>query len=619
MAIEETLKEAVQHHTAGRLAEAHDLYQEILGSVPEHPDALHLLGVIASQSGDHEAAITLIGRAVGHKPDFAAAHNNLGAAFQDLGRIDDAIASYRQAIVCKPDFAEAHNNLGHELTASGHFEDAVASCRTALACKPDYADAHNNLGAALLELGRLDDAISHFQAAIAVRPDFAEAHLNLGIADKQLGLLDAAIASFRRALKLRPGYGVAERYLTYALLNVPGLPPQYLFEEHLRLTRNHVPDDTTPPPANDADPERRLRIGYLSSDFRNHPVGHNMLGLMHAHDRDRFEIFCYGDVPSPDAMTAQLRGLADHWRDIVRKPDSAVADMARADGIDILVSLAGRFDRNRPQVCARRVAPVQVSLFDGATSGLREMDYWITDDFLNPADTAEIFTEHLCHLPVLYQHPEIADSPPLGPPPAERNGFISFGSFNNPAKINPDVIALWAKVLQSVAGSRLLLKSRELYDQPSLRRRMLDGFAAAGIAEDRLTLLASHDTLSEHLKHYDDVDIALDPFPFTGATTTFEALWMGVPVITLTGDTFIQRMSGSILRHLGLVDLIVETPDAYVARATALAADLPRLKNLRAGLRDRIIASPLSDAPAYARSIEAAYRDMWRTWCAGKA
>ncbi len=401
-------------------------------------------------------------------------------------------------------------------------------------------------------------------------------------------------------------------------LNVPGLTPEELFTEHLRFSEKHSQGVARPAEdlTNDPTPDRRLRVGYLSSDFRNHPTGLVLLPLLSSHDRVKFEVFCYADVPRPDAMTERFRSTVDHWHTIVGKPDSEVAGMVRADAIDVLVCLAGRFDSNRPLICAHRAAPVQVSFHDWATSGLEEMDYWLTDGFLHPLDTKEMFTEELYRLPVFYQWPLFEEAPPVETLPADQAGFVTFGSFNNPAKVNEEVISLWGGVLKSVPGSRLVLKYKTWYGQASLQDRVLERFRGQGIEPDCVVFEASSDTFAEHLGRYDEVDIALDPFPFNGATTTFQALWMGVPVVSLAGETFISRAAGSILHHAGLGDLTVDTPEAYVACVRDLAGDLERLRTLRANLRERMATSPICNAPAHTRSVETAYRDMWRKWCA---
>ncbi len=616
----------------GKVDEAVASYHKALAIDPDYAKAHNNLGNALKELGRLDEAVSCYHKALAIKPDYPDAHNNLGVALQDLGKLDEAVASYCKALSIKPDYAEAHNNLGNALKKLGRPDKAVASYHKALTIEPNYAEAHSNLGVALQALGKLDEAVASYHKALTIKPDYAEAHSNLGVALKALGRLDEAIASYRKAVAINPSSPIPGKSLLFALLNVPGLTPKDLFAEHLRFAKTYARGIVRPTEdlTNDPDPDRRLRIGYLSSDFRNHSVGTNMLPLLSSHDRAKFEISCYSDVPRrakfeiscyadvprPDVITERFQSCVDHWRTIVGKSDSEVARMVRADAIDVLVCLAGRFDSNRPLVCTHRAAPVQVSLFDGATSGLVEMDYWLTDDFLHPPDTKEMFTEELYRLPVLYQYPPIEDAPPAGPLPAEQAGYITFSSFNNPAKVNEEVIRLWAKVLKSVPGSGLLLRYKNWYGQSSLQERLIERFAASGVGHDRVMFAASADTSAEHLGRYGDVDIALDTFPFNGATTTFQALWMGVPVVSLVGETFIGRMSGSILHPVGLGDLAVDTPEAYVASARDLAGDLVRLRTLKVDLRERMAASNLCDAAAYARSVEDAYRQMWRKWCA---
>ncbi|MBT7943119.1 MAG: tetratricopeptide repeat protein [Alphaproteobacteria bacterium] len=583
--IQKTLYLGVQHQNAGDLAKAEHLYRQVLETTPDEPTALHLLGVLAFQTGRGEKATQLFTRAIAVQPDNAETHSNLGVALQRMGKLEDAVASFRTATTLQPEYVEAHSNLSAALQDLGKMEDAAISARTALTLAPDHADAHNNLGLALQDLGLLDDAA----------------------------------ASYRRAIATLPGYADAGRNLLYVLLNIPGLSCEDLFAEHLRFADNHVPAiaQSLEKFSNTPDTGRRLRVGYLSSDFRNHPVGGNVLPLLSCHDKTEVEVFCYANLARSDSMTERFKSCTEHWRPVAGKSDANIANIIRADEIDILVTLAGRFDGNRPLVAAHRTAPVQVSFHDGATSGLSEMDYWLSDDFLHPPGTAEKFTEDLYRLPVFYQYLPMDSAPPVAPLSFEEAGYITFGSFNNPAKINDVVIDLWSRVLKAVDGSRLLLKFKNLYDQPSLQTRLLERFAACGISQDRIAFETLPDTFTEHLARYGDVDIALDPFPFNGATTTFQALWMGVPVVSLKGETFIQRAAGSMLHHVGLSELAVDTPDAYVACAKELADNPDRLKTLRADLRQRVAASPLCNAPAYARNVEAAYREMWRKWCGG--
>ena len=617
LTLQQALDLAVQHHTAGDLSKAEGIYQQILETDPDYPDALHLLGVVSHQKGEDDRAVDLITKALAIQPDFAEAHSNLGLTLKELGRLDEAVISYHKAIDIKPDYAEAHFNLGNAFEGLGRLNEAVASYHQALDINPDYAKALNNLGNVRYELGDFDEAMTSYRKAISIRPDFSEVYSNLGLVFQGLGKLDKAVANFREALSFKPNHTQAGRNLLFAILYVPGLSPDELFTEHLRFSENHA--SGIPQPAedfiNNPNPDRRLRVGYLSSDFRDHPVGCNILPLLTSHDRVKFKVYCYANVRRPDAITEKFRTCVDHWYSIVGKSDTEVARMVRDDKIDVLVCLAGRFDNNRPLVCAHRAAPVQVSYHDGATSGLQEMDYWLTDNFLHPPDTKEMFTEELHRLPVFYQYPPVEEAPPISALPAEKVGVITFGSFNNPAKVNDEVIGLWAEVLKSVPGSQLLLKYKNWYAQASLRGSVVERFAACEIGQDRIIFAVNLDTIKEHLGRYGEVDIALDPFPFNGTATTFEALWMGVPVVSLAGKTFMSRATGSILNSGGLGELVVDTPEAYVTCARDLAGDLARLGTYRTILRERIATSPLCDSPTYASTVETAYRDMWRKWC----
>ena len=581
--VEQSLSLAIQHHNAGDLSKAEGIYQKILQADPNQPVALHLLGVIAHQVGKNDIAVDLIGKALAINSDYAEAHNNLGLALKGLGKLDDA----------------------------------VSSCRKAVVIKPDYADAHYNLGNAFLEQRKLGDAVASYHKALAIRPELTEAHTNLGNAFKELGRFDDAFASYHKALAIKPDFTEAGRNFLAALLYVPGVSHEELFDEHLKFAERQTSSITRIADKFENDPieDRRLRIGYVSSDLKNHPVGDHMHPLIANHDHEAFEIFCYADVAHPDEMTEWFQSSVQHWRSINRMSDEDVARMVRADKIDVLVILAGRFDSNRPLVSAYRAAPVQVNHLDVATSGLQEMDYFLTDDYLNPPETEQKFTEEIYRLPCFFQGAPIEASPPVGPLPADRAGRITFSSFNNPAKVSGEVLNLWARVLEAVPGSRLMLKYHRIYFVASLRNRILCEFEAAGISEDRILFPEPCDTKYEHLLSYGEIDIALDPFPFNGGTTTIQALSMGVPVIALIGNSNVSRNSATILRHAGLAKLVAATPDEYVACACDLAGDLARLRSLRQTLREQLTTSPMYDAPVYAQSVEKAYRDMWGRWC----
>jgi protein O-GlcNAc transferase len=509
--------------------------------------------------------------------------------------------------------AVAHHRAGR-LAAAREFYRAI------LEVQPKNFNALHLLGALSRRQGDAAAAVRLITEALAIDGSFAPAYANLSGALLDHGRIDEAVKAGRTALTLNPGELEAGRSLLRCLLYLPGLDPEQRLAAHRDFAARHQPppERALPPPANDRTPERRLRVGLLSSDLWSHPVGRNLLPLLRHRDRAASELIAYAEFEKPDAVHAEIRELCDGWRSTADLDDRAVAELIRRDGIDILVVLAARFDQNRPLVACYRPAPVQVSMFDGATTALRGIDYWITDPVLTPPGTTERFVETLAALPVLLAYQGLDEAPPVSALPAATAAAaaVTFGSFNNPTKISDVAIALWARVLRATPGSRLLLKYRASYGDPELCGRLRVAFGAEGVDPTRLRFLSLDEDRSTHLTAYGAVDIALDTTPFSGATTTFEALWMGVPTITLAGDTMISRMSASHLTAVGLSELIAPSADAFVERAVALAGDPARLARLRADLRDLVARSPLCDGPAYARSVESLWRLLWRRWCA---
>ncbi|MEO5373464.1 MAG: tetratricopeptide repeat protein [Alphaproteobacteria bacterium] len=598
----------------GRLVDAEASLRRALALKPDYAEAHNTLGVTLKGLGRSEDALASLRRAVALRPEYAEAQGNLAAMLADQGRLDDAEAGYRRVLALRPDHAEAHNNLGVILKDLGRPEEAVASLRRAVALKPDYAEAHGNLAVALVDLGRLDEAEATYRRALAINPEYAEAHSNLGNALFAQGRIDEAITHLEQAVEGRPDLADAHRNLLSMLLYHPSLDQETIFAAHRRFetlhARPHYP--SIQPHRNGRDPKRRLRIGYLSADFRAHSVARNLLPILRNHDRARFELYCYAEVFRPDDVTAAFQSLADRWRVTVGQSDQQVAAQIREDGIDILVCLAARFEKNRPLVCAWRPAPIQISYHDVATSGLEVMDYIISDRVLTPRNSSERFAERPLCLPGFY----IGEIPPGIPPVRRRNGPIVFGCLNNPAKITVNVISLWANILNDNPNSTLLLKYRNWYDGTALRDRVIAEFARSGIDASRLNFSSAVDILDKHLDIYNEIDIALDPFPFSGSTTTFEALIMGVPVITMPGENMVSRWTAAMLTSLGLTDLIADTPWDYLDRAGRLAEDADRRSDLRITLRNRVARSSLCDHVGKTRHIERLYRATWRRWCA---
>jgi predicted O-linked N-acetylglucosamine transferase (SPINDLY family) len=682
------LKEAVQHHRAGRLSQAERIYDKILGEQPNHADALNLLGLVAHQTGRHERAVDLIAKAVriapnnanysrnlgaAHKalgelpeailcfrraleidpnhaevlyylgaalqergradeaiacfrrsldinPNAAVVHHDLGTALKGQGKLDETIGCFRRALKIDPTSASTYYNLGNAYKHRGRLDEAVASYRRALKIDPNFGQARNNLGTALHEQGKPDEAIACFRRALEINPDHAGAHNNLGILLKEQGKREEAIAHYRRALEINPDYALAYSNLLFCLHYAPGLAVEELFAEHRRWNARFAAPlaGEISPHANIPDPDRPIRVGFVSSNFRRHPVGYMTTPALEARDGAAWELTIYSGTERSDDLTARIRAAAGVWREIGGMTDEAVANLVRDDGIDILVDLAGHADGNRLLVFARKPAPVQVKWVGGQfnTTGMDAMDYFLSDAIETPEGAEKWFTEEVVRLPdgyVCYATPEYA--PEVGPLPALTKGYVTFGCFNNLAKVNDGVIALWARLLHRLPGARLILKTRTLGD-PEVRDRYTAMFEGHGIERARVDLLPASPH-AELMAKYNEIDIALDPFPYSGGLTTCEAMWMGVPVVALAGETFAGRHAASHLHNAGLSDWVVEGPEDYVTVAERWSRDLAALAELRAGLRQRMAASPLCDGPRFARNLEAAFRAMWRRWCEG--
>ncbi|MGD1276313.1 MAG: tetratricopeptide repeat protein [Tepidisphaeraceae bacterium] len=550
LTIHAALDSAKRLHQAGRLQDAQSLYRQILSRQPDHPDALHLLGVIQFQQAQPNAAMELICRAIALDPGRPEFHCNLGVVLADVGRASDAIAAFQHALDLRPLYPEAHHNLGNSLR----------------------------------DMGLMDQAIAHYRQVLAIPPGDVESHHNL----------------------------------VYAMHFIPG-DPAAVFQEHLNWNRIHAQPlaGQIPRHSNDAAPDRRLKIGYVSPDFRQHSVGFFLLNLLANHDPAAVEVFCYSDAARPDAATARFQQAAHHWKPVVGVADAQLAQIIIQDQIDILVDLAGHTAGNRLLVFARKPAPIQVSYCGYPdTTGLATMDYRFTDAYADPPGTTEQFhSEQLVRLPrcfLCYAPP--ADGPEVGPVPAAAGGRITFGSFNSISKLSDATVAMWSAVLSAVPNSRLMIKSQGLAGAPA-RQQVLERFAARGIAADRLELHGRIASPAGHLELYHQIDIALDTYPYHGTTTSCEAMWMGVPVVTLAGKTHASRVGVSLLSNVGLEQLIAQTAEQYVQIAADLAKDVDALSKLRSALRSRLAASPLLDGSGLAREVEAAYRVMWKQWC----
>ena len=682
---DELFTQAVQHHQAGRLADAESLYRRVISESPAHAPALHNLAVLILQRGDHSSAIPLFTRAIELSPANHVYHSSLGAARRRAGDLSAAVESFQTAVQLDPSYTEAHANLAATLAQLGRTDEAIAACEAALQLKPNSPQSHHTLGLLLLQVGRpaesiecfrsairlgapspanyaklalalhvagrsdeaagayrsaiqldplcveayeglgtlgrergrLDEAIAARHHAARLRPTSAESFNDLGNVYKDAARLDDAIACFRRAVELDPRSPAWHSNLIYTLHFQPQAEAHGLVkQEQQEWVRRHAAPlaPTLRPHDNDPTPDRRLRIGYVSPYLRDHVIGRNLLPLFRHHDHAQFEIVCYNDARQPDAITARIRAGADAWRDTATLSDDALADLIRSDRIDILLDLSQHLAGNRLPVFARKPAPVQLS-FAGypASAGLPTIDYRLSDPHLDPpneqgGDSPDDPVLRLHHSFWCYD-PIDADLP-VNPLPALQSGHITFGCLNNFCKINPAVLELWSAVLRAVPNSRLLLLSAE----GSHRAATASFLQSHGISPARLDF-SPYLSRTDYLRLYHRIDLALDTFPYGGHTTSLDALWMGVPTLTLPGPTPLSRAGLCQLSNLSLPDFIAPSPAHFIQTAAHWANDLPALGALRSSLRPRMEQSPLTNAPAFARGIEAAYQTAWRNWC----
>lgn len=650
--IDERMRRAGELRAAGNLAEAGEILEEVLRSKADHLEALVAIWEMLFDSGSPGSAVDLINKAIAARGDVAQFHYMLGCCFQAQQKVDDAVTCFARAVELDPNFAKAFNNLGCTLEVAGNLRgalecydraleldprlaqasynkgnafrqsgdpvNAIACMRAGLAIEPRHADWHCNLGEILFGRLELDEAVASYRAAVEVDPNYARGWLCLGTGLQGLGRNEEAEASLRRAIELDPKLAQAGSNLLLLLHNLHGNDAEKMFAEHCAWAKRHATG--IPWQAARTDEERRrrgrLKIGYLSPDFCRHPVADFIEPILAAHDRAGFQVFCYSGTARPDATTQRLMGLCEHWRDVSGDSDNLIAERVRFDALDILVDLAGHTGGGRPALMARKLAPVQACwLGYPNTMGLRAIDYRFTDANADPPGASDAFhTEKLFRLPdgfLCYRPTDTAPDP--GEAPARANGYVTFGSFNNLSKVTDAMIALWSRLLADLPRARLVLKAYGLA-AASARQDLLARFARHGIEAARLELLPPMDAFGEHLGAYRHIDIALDTFPYNGTTTTLEALWMGVPVVSLAGNTHVARIGLSVLSRAGLAELVAFSPQEYLAKALSLANDSGKRDELRKSMRARLRNSSLLDAKSFTRKLESAYREIWEAY-----
>lgn len=635
-----------------RLDEAIACYREALRLEGDSPAALNNLGAALNEQGQLAEARATLERAIALAPGLADAHYNLGTVLEAGGEAASATAAYHEALRCDARFTKSLVRLARLRQRAGELTEALEFAERAVAIDSQLPAAHLARADLCEQLGRHADAVAGYQRAIQIKPDFSEAYNNLAMiyADRgqpdeaerlcrqglehqgaapallanlatalsHQGRQEEAVATARQAVELEPASSEAYSNLLYALHYLPDQDPQAIYAEHREWARRHAEPLTqaAPPPVRDRNPDRRLRVGYVSPYFRDHAVSFFSEPLITSHDHEVLELFLYSDNRRNDAVTDRFRAAADQWRDVRYLSDEDLAQQVRDDQIDILVDLTGHIALHRLLMFARRPAPVQVTYIGYQdTTGMSAMDYRLTDARVDPPGTERYYSEQLYRLPRTYfVYRPAAESPELVTPPAVENGYVTFGSFNNFTKVTPRVIDAWIEILGRVENSRLLvLANRGGYVEAHFTRKA----RAAGVDPARIELV-NRMPRRKYFELMQRADIALDPFPFNGHTTTCDQTWLGLPTVMLQGETYVTRYASGVLAPVGLDANITRSEHEYIERAMALAGDVEGLVRLRGELRPRMAASVLLDFGHFARDVEAAYRQMWSSWCRGE-
>jgi protein O-GlcNAc transferase len=612
------LAEAVAHHRAGRLADAEKLYRRARAAAPKHFDVLHLSGLLAYQQGNIAAAIDWLTRA--HRTDrkSAVCEMRLGLALLMGERAVEAETHLRAVVKAQPEFFEGWDNLAYCLKIQDRLAEAVTCHQHATKLKPDCASGWYNFGLTLSLFGRPADALQCHERGLAAEPAYALARFGRAQALHQTHRMAEAVEDYGKFLELQPDHHEARSYRLFALHSLEGVSREEVFAAHVEFGRVVERESASLRSfPNAREPQKRLRLAILSPDLRAHSCAYFIEPLLRHLDPARFELYLYHDHFRKDVISERLQKLAVVWRELVGKSHAAVETMIRADAPDVLIDLAGHTGMtNRLPLFARRLAPVQITYLGYPnTTGITAMDYRFTDEIADPTGDADRFaTERLIRFaPTAWTYVPPPDAPAVAPLPCEAKPF-TFGCFNNLAKITDAMLGTWGRVLAAVPDSRLMLKGPGL-GETAVREHYLGRLARAGIAPDRVVLLERTSDTASHLAIYHQVDVALDTFPYHGTTTTCEALWMGVPVVTLAGDRHMSRVGASLLTALGRPQWIANSGEDYVRIAAALAGDRKQLAGIRAALRAEVAASPLGQHEAQAARFGAAIRDCWRQWC----
>tara|TARA_B100000427_G_scaffold328481_1_gene341683 strand:+ start:58 stop:2016 length:1959 start_codon:yes stop_codon:yes gene_type:complete len=638
--VEEALKKANRSVKQGKIEEASRLYEAILSFQPDHVVAAKMLRKIKRRrpkitsesdakekqqksndeliktynSGDLDGAERIARSLLKAGQESMVVYNLLGIVQHTRGQLEEAVSFFEKAIELQPDYGDSYSNIAHSLGELGRLEEALGHCNKAIELKPELAGAYNNRGFILRKLGRSRDAVLSYDRAIELAPGFVDAYSNRGNSLADLGDLEEALRNYEKAIELKPDFPIAYSNLLFTISQIrirsdeENIKRAKEFGEVVGRTARTFTSFNCPKEAD------RLRVGFVSGDLRNHPVGYWTEGFLAEIDNSKIELIAYPTLPNEDELTRRLRSFFSKWQPVYGQDDEAVAKMIHDDHIHVLFDMSGHTQYNRLPVFAWKPAPVQVSwLGYFATTGLNEMDYILGDPYVTPKSEEGHFVENIWPMPESY----VCFTPPdvdieVNELPAISSESITFGCFNNLIKINDEVVSVWSRILKELPGSRMFLKTKTLNSEEECRK-IKERFLNHGVESGRL-ILEGESPRSGLLAAYQRVDIALDPFPYPGGTTSAESVWMGVPVLTLRGKNFLSHVGESITTNAGLPDWVAIDEEDYVRKAIDFASDLDALSSLRSGLRAKLLTSPLYDTKRFARYFETAVRDMWKKW-----
>jgi len=559
-----------------------------------------------------EQAVNYHKKAIKINPDYAEGYNNLGVALQKLGRLVEATNNYKMAMKIKPNFAQTYNNFAVTLKDLNKFDEALTNCKKAIALKPDLVDAHNNLGAVLKDLGRFEESSESFKKTVELNKDYTEGYYNLGIVLKKNGKVDESVQNFKKAIITNPKHYKAYSNYLFNLSYLTKYDDQYYISaaKNFGNSFKKIENSLCSPYQYEENPEK-IKIGFVSGDFKEHPVGFFLLDTL-KHLKRSFNLFAYSNFKKEDDLTIKIKSHFDNWREISNLNDLEVINQIRNDKINILFDLSGHSAHNRLPIFINKPAPVQVSWAGYlASTGIREIDYIIGDQYVTPPTIKNQFVENILNLPSIWcclSKPEFKISK-VQLTPAEKNGFITFGCFNNINKLNEEVITVWAKILNEVPNSKLFLKNSML-KQKYVRTKIIDQFAICKVNVKKL-ILEENSPRKKLLETYNKIDIALDPFPYSGGTTSFEAIFMGVPLLTKKGSKFISRTAQSVNHNIGLSDWIADDKNEYITKAIKFSKNFSQLSEIKKNILQATPESPLFNDSLFAEQFKNLILQVW--------